>query len=340
MAKMKAAKFISEGVMKIQEVDIPKVKKGNDILVKILAASVCGSDLAILSVPQKHPADFGVTIGHECVAEVYDIGNEVKTFKKGDRVAVDPIIPCGNCAGCKSGHYNMCSNLTAIGVQVDGVFAEYCLVTEDKLHRLPNDLAVEKAIFIEPVACVMNGFKRLNLLPGQSVVVLGAGPIGLYFSKICKAAGAGSVIITEMMDFRIDFAKENSDADYVIDTKAEDLKAKVYEILNGGADIVVDTVGVLFPQAIECVKNEGKILLFGINDRAQQTIRQYDIVHKEITVVASYATHNTFPMVIEMLSKNVVNLDSLLTHKYPLEKLQEAVDVAREGKGVEVVVYP
>lgn len=340
MAKMKAAKFISEGVMDIVDVDIPTIKKGNEVLLKILAASICGSDLAILSVPQKHPANFGVTIGHECVAEVTEVGKDVETFKKGDRVVVDPIIPCGKCPACKNGNYNMCGNLTAIGVQVDGVFAEYCITTDDKLHHLPDNIEVDKAIFIEPIACVMNGFKRLNMLPGQSVVILGAGPIGLYFSKICKASGAGKVIITEMMDYRLDFAKKNSDADLVIDTKNNDLAKTVQETLKGGADIVIDTVGILLAEAIDCVKYEGKILLFGLNDRAKQTISQYDIVHKEITIVASYATHFTFPMVIDMLSRNVINMEGLLTHKFPLSKIQEAVDVAREGKGVEVVVYP
>ncbi len=338
MAKMNAAKFEGEGILNFREVDIPKAVKGNQVVLKILAAAICGTDLHILSVPQSHPCDVGTTIGHECIAEVYEIGPEVTEYKPGDRVAVDPIIPCGACSACKNGHYNMCENLTALGVQVDGVFAPYCLTTTDKLYRVSEDLPLEKAVFIEMLACVMNGVKRLKMIPGKTVAILGAGPIGLVFASVMRAFGAGSIIISDAMDCRIDFASDKTDVDLVIDVKKENLREKINEVLPGGVDIVIDTVGVLFKDAVDIAAKEGQILLFGINDHYENKLMQYDITRKELTVLASYATHHSFPMAINMLTTGVVDLEPLLTHQFQLKDLQKGIDVCRTGEGIKVAI--
>ena len=338
MAKMNAAKFESEGVMNFREVDVPKATAGNQVVIKVLAAAICGTDIHILSVPQSHPCDVGTTIGHECIAEICEIGPDVKDYKPGDRVAVDPIIPCGACKSCKDGSYNMCENLKALGVQVDGVFAPYCLTTDDKLYPVPKDLPMEQAVFIEMLACVMNGVKRLKMLPGLSVAVLGAGPIGLVFAKVMRAFGAGRLIVSDAMDCRIDFARESTDADLVIDVKKDNLNDKMREILPSGVDIVIDTVGVLFKDAIDIAANEGQILLFGINDHYKNEMMQYDITRKELTITASYATHNSFPISINMLSTGVVNLGPLLTHKLPLKDLMKGIDACKSGEGIKVAI--
>lgn len=317
---------------------MPKITSGDQVIIKVLAAAICGSDLHITSVPQSHPCDIGTTIGHECIAEVYEIGENVKNYKKGDRVAVDPIIPCGDCAQCKNGHYNMCTNLTALGVQVNGVFAPYCVVTQDKLYPVPEDMPFNRAIFIEMLACIMNGAKRLKVSPGMEVLIFGAGPIGMTFVEVMKALGAGKVFLSEALDSKLELAKERSNADYVMDAKDPDVYTKIKELSNGGPQIVIDTVGVLLPQAVDVVSCEGQILLFGINDHVEQHFHQYDITRKEITIVSSYATHYTFDVAIRMLASGVINVDKIITHEVTMDEINEAMDICRSGHGLKVAV--
>jgi threonine dehydrogenase-like Zn-dependent dehydrogenase len=338
MSKMIAAKFEGEGIMNFREVEVPRALVGNQVVIKVLAAAICGTDLHIMAVPQSHPCDVGTIFGHECIAEVYEIGPDVTGFKPGDRVAVDPIIPCGTCPSCKSGHYNMCVSLKALGVQVDGVFAPFCLTTADKLYPVSKELPLEKAVFIEMLACIMNGVKRIKMLPGLSVAIFGAGPIGLAFAAVMKSFGAGRVILVEMMPRRIDFARQHAEADEVIDSSKENLVERVRQTTGSGADIVIDTVGILFKEAIDIVRHEGQILLFGINDHVKREILQFDLIRKEVTVVASYATHHSFPMAINMLTTGVVNLDSLLTHKFALKDLAQGIETASKGDGIKVAI--
>lgn len=338
---MKAVIFESIGVTRCVEKPVPTIKNKDEVLLKILAASVCGSDLGITSVPPKHFATPGVILGHECVAQIVEMGEENAEFKVGDRVLVNPMIPCMDCSYCKNGQVNMCAHVGSVGEDCDGVFAEYFVCKRSLLYHLADDVPLDLAIFSEPLACAMNGFKRLHFMPGQSVLIYGAGPIGLLFAKLCKAAGASFVFISETAPFRIDFSKKFSGADRVIDSGNEDVAAVVKSITGqDGADVVIDTVGMLFDKAIVDVAVEGTILLFGINDRMSQTIKQFDITRKEVTVVSSYATHLTFPYVAKLMSNQVLDLLPLLTDRITLEELPDGIEKLRRGEAMKVVVYP
>ncbi|MEM5768325.1 MAG: zinc-binding dehydrogenase, partial [Bacillota bacterium] len=242
---------------------------------------------------------------------------------------------------CKKGQVNMCRNVISVGEDGDGIFAEYYVAKRKLLHKLSPDVDIDVAVFAEPLACVLNGFKRLRFVPGQTVMVLGAGPIGLLFTKLAKAAGASTVVLTEIAPFRIDFARKNSGATRVIDLNSEDI-GHILTDINGTpeADVVIDTVGTQFAAAVQYAAYEGTILLFGVNDQVSQTIKQYTITRKELTVVSSYATFNTFPLVEKMLSNDVLDLKPLLTHRVDLEALPEGIEMLRRGEAMKVVVYP
>ena len=187
----------------------------------------------------------------------------------------------------------------------------------------------------------MNGFKRLGFMPGQNALIYGAGPIGLLFAKLLKASGASCVMLCETAPARLDFARKFSGADRVADTSSEDARQVIlYAAGRGCADIIVDTTGVMFEAAIAHAAAEGKILLFGINDRAKQNVRQYDITRKELQVIGSYATHLTFPNVIKLLTNNVLDLKPLLTHRVTLDDLPDGIETLRRGDAMKVVVYP
>ena len=337
---MDAAIFQGDGVLELKKIKIPEIN-GNQALVKILAASICGSDLHILEVPQAHSCETGIVLGHEAVGEIVELGKDIKSFKIGDRVAIDPITPCGNCPLCKTGYYNMCNDNTAFGVDIDGVFAQYSAIREDRLHKLSRDMPIKRAIFAEPVACVFTAIRKLNFYPGQTVVILGSGPIGLYFSKILKANGASLIVLSEIADYRINFAKKYGEATHVINPKVENIRDIVFELTEGiGVDYVVDTVGTCLPDALKLVKRAGKVLLFGINDFKQQILKQYDIIRNDITVIGSFVTYFAFPEVINMLETKTIILDDFVTHEYSLNEIHKGIDVLRKGKAMEVIVYP
>lgn len=339
--EMRAVIFESEGVVRCVRKPIPEIKSKDEVLLKILAASVCGSDLGITAVPQKHFGTPGVILGHECVARIVELGEENSEFKVGDRVLVNPMIPCNDCSYCKMGQFNLCKNVGSVGEDCDGVFAEYFVCKRSLLYHLSDDVPLDVAVFAEPLACAMNGFKRLHFMPGESVLIYGAGPIGILFAKLFKAAGAGFVMMTEVAPFRRKFASENSGADCVIDPTVQKAADILFERTGQkGADNVVDTVGTLLASAIDDVAVEGKILLFGLNDRETQTVKQYDLIHKEACIMTSYATHLTFPYVVKMMTGNILDLLPLLTTRVTLEELPEGIEKLRRGEAMKVVVYP
>ena len=337
---MKAIVFVSEGKVAYVDRPEPQIRKPQDVKLKILAASVCGSDLHITSIPQSHFATPGVILGHECVAEIVEMGEENAFFKVGDRVLLNPMIPCGDCTNCKIGQVNMCSQVQSVGEDCDGVFAEYYVTDRKQLHALDDSISVNEAIFAEPLACAYNGFRRCGFLPGQSVLILGAGPIGLLFARLFKAAGASAIIMSEVAPYRIDFALRHAKVD-AIAGPSDDI-GNLLQNLNGRplADIVIDTVGTLIATAVKYAAYEGKVLLFGINDSVMQTLKQYEITRKELTLFSSYATFNTFPIVERIIARGVIDLSNLLTHRMELSELAIGIDMLRKGQAMKVVVYP
>lgn len=338
---MKAIVFKGEGKVCYTNADTPSARQPDEVLLKILAASICGSDLALTAVPPRHHARPGVILGHECVAEVAELREPSRVLSVGDHVLVNPMIPCGECVQCKMGRINTCRDVLCVGETCDGVFAEYFVSGRSLLYPIDKAVPVDSAIYAEPLACVLNGFKRCRFVPGQSVLILGAGPMGLLFSKVARAAGAGRVAITELAAFRLDFARQHSGADRVVDLNAGNLVDAVSATTGGaGFDLVIDTVGNQIAAAIEHVSIGGTILLFGINDATTETIDQSRIIRKEAAVVASVGTQYTFPLAVKMLENGVLDLAGLLTHRLPLSETARGLELLRNGGAMKVVLYP
>ncbi len=340
MSAMQAVVFKDVGKYEVTTRPIPEIKKADQMLVKVLAASICGTDVHILSDPPGYTATKDIVLGHEFVGEVVEVGSDVRTFKPGDRLICDNNLPCGVCPACKEGHSNVCCNMVAMGVQIDGIFSQYVVIPEHSAVSIPKDLPLERAIFAEPLNCIMGGVKKLKVMPGDTVLVLGGGPIGMYYTTLLKAEGAGTVLVSEISEFRKEYAKK-SGADRVINPKTEDLRAVVMELTNGyGADIVVDAVGVLLGDAIACVKPAGQVLLFGLNESVSQTICEADIVKKDLTILGNWIGHDTLSTVGNMLASGNVNFDHLVTHKLPLKDFEIGLEAMRRGEAFEVILYP
>jgi len=331
--------YAGPGTFKLVKKPIPTIKNGNDILIKILAASICGTDVHILANPPEYPATCGVTIGHELVGEVAEIGPEVKGFKPGDHLIMDNNLACGVCECCHTGDYNVCPNMKSLGMEIDGAFAQYCVCPETNVVKINKDVPIDRAIFAEPLNCVMGGFKKLKIMPGDKVLILGGGPIGMYYTRMFKKSGAGTVMVSEVSEFRTEYVKK-SGADFVVNPVIDNLEEKVREQMPCGADIVVDCVGTLIGDALKCVRSGGTVLLFGLNSNAKQTICQCDITRKGVDVLGTFIGHNTLQAVANGLNSGLFDFEYLITHKLPLKEFGKGLEAMRSGKAFEVVLYP
>lgn len=339
MANMLCAKFWGEGKLELQEVPVPQIKQDDEVLIKVAACGICGTDVHILEVPSGHPASIGAILGHEYTGKVVEVGKNVQHLKIGDKVVVDPNLTCGVCEYCQSALPNQCKNITALGIFIDGGFAEFNVTPAKALFKISSMVEPELYALCEPLSCVINATNKAEIKPGQKVVILGAGPIGLLFALVFKSAGAGKIIVAEVQDKRRNFAR-TCGADLTCSPKEVNLEKFVLSETKLGADIVVDAVGSLLPQALKLVKRNGKIILFGMNENIISPVRQYDITRYEVEVLGTYIAKWTFPQAVSLLESKIAPFEKLITHKLPLSSIHQGIELARSGEAMKVVILP
>lgn len=331
---MKAAVFAGPGELAISDRPAPVPRQADDVLLRVEACGICGTDLHILAVPPGHPATVGVVLGHELIGRVEDAG--ASGIEPGQRVAVDANIRCGRCAFCRRGRSNHCLNWTTLGIYLDGGLAPYVVAPAGNLHPLSADLPTERAVWTEVLSTVVAGSEKLRAQPGEQALVLGAGPVGVLFGLVFRAAGA-AVIISDVQPFRLEMARRAGLAQAV---EADRVAQAVGDLYPMGADVVVDAVGVLFTEAVELAARGGRIALFGMNQTQRPAVSQYHITRHELTVFGSYVGAHSFPAAIRMLESGVVDPSMLVTHDLGLEDLPAGIEAARRGEAMKVIVRP
>jgi len=334
---MRAAIFEGNGVITIKEIEVPKIQKGDDIILKVLVCSICGTDVHVLSVPPAFDMEPGHVLGHELVGEIVEVGDQVRNFKVGDRVVVNPNEYCGVCTYCRMNFPNQCENIVPMGLGGDGGFCEYTKVSEKCAYKIPQDMPNEIAVFAEPLACAVNCINKIRITPGESATVIGAGPIGLLMIQLLKASGASPIIVSEPNQLRREYAIK-SGADYAINPMETNLEAFVLDKTRIGTDVAIDVVGSQIVDAIKAIRKGGKVLLFGINKNAKPVISQREITVKEAMVLGTWLANATFPKTVRILESGVLQLGGLVTHTLPLSKLEEGIDLLRRGEGIEVII--
>jgi len=334
---MRAAVFLGDGRLTIEDRPLPVVSAADDVIVAVEACGICGTDVHILDVPPGHPATPGTIMGHEFVGRVWAVGDAVADVRVGQRVAVDPAPKCGRCASCRAGRTANCLNLSALGIFRDGALASHVKAPASAVFALGEGPPAHVAALIEPLACVVNGANRAAARPGESVVVFGAGPTGCLFAALFKAAGATPVIVVEPNRARAGTARAVG-ADHVL--TPDELVERGRELLPGGADIVVDAVGGLLPAAIETAGMGGRIVLFGMNGNARPPVQQVRITEKGLTIHGSYITNFTFPTAIRLIESGGLDLAPIVSEVLPLERIAEGIAHLRSGEATKVVITP
>jgi len=337
--KMLAAVFKGEGELVLEERPVPRPTRPDDVLLQVEAAGICGTDIHICEVPPGHPATPGVILGHEYVGEVLEVREGVTTLQPGDRAVVAPSLSCGICRYCRLGRPNQCEAGDALGIFQDGGFAPFSVVPERALFKIAPGLPAGEAVYAELLQCVFGGTGKVRMQPGESAVILGAGPVGLCFLLVFKAAGVSPIVVSEVSPFRQAYSRRLG-ADVVVNPLEDDLEDRVMEATGLGADVVVDAVGSLFLDSLSLVARGGTVLLFGMNEQAVAPIRQNDITRNEIAVLGNYIGIDKFPLVIKALESGVLKPSVLTTHTLPLAQVSDAFDVIKAGNAIKVVLTP
>jgi threonine dehydrogenase-like Zn-dependent dehydrogenase len=328
-ATMPAAVFAGPGRLEILERPVPRLDEPSDVVLDVEACGICGSDLQILSDPPRHPARAGVVLGHEFVGVVDDAGPEAAGLQRGDRVVVAPNVSCGVCGACRSGRRNHCERFTTLGVYVDGGLASKVRVPAAQCYPIAAGLPAHVAALAEPLSTVVHGARQAAVFPGETAVVIGAGPIGLMFVALLRLAGA-RVVAVEPAPERAALATRLG-ATTVVGPG---------EPLDEPADVVVDAVGSQLPAALELVRSGGRIFLFGVDTEARAEIAQERITRGELTLIGSFVGQDVFPDAIRLLEQGRLDLEPLVTHRIDLEELPAAVAELRAGRAVKVEVEP
>lgn len=338
---MKAAVFKGNGVLKVEDVEKPVITEPDEVVLKIIAASICGSDLHVLSVPPGQHADPGVIMGHEMFGTIEEMGAKVKKWKIGDRVVIDPIIKCGVCPSCKAGHGNLCEDWISVGQTQNGGFAQYVKIKSSQLYSVPEGVPSYLAAQAEPLSCVMNGINKISPAPADNVVVYGMGPIGLTFVRVLKLYGVKNIAVCETSESRREMAKK-AGAELVIDSINENVKDVLLKEWGELATIVIDAVGAapIMGQAIDILQPGATLLLFGQNSNAVAQFHPADIVTKELQVKGTFCTFHTFPKAIKLLQDPKLELERIISNRIELDDINEGIDLLRAQKASRVIVYP
>lgn len=319
----------------------PRPRLGlDDVLIKVHTCGVCGTDSHLFQ--GEHLVTFPVVPGHELSGIVEEVGAHVRDLKPGDPVTVDPNIVCGVCAFCRRGEIQLCERLTAIGVNRDGGFAEYCVAPAEQAYRLPDTLSLEAGAFSEPLACCLHGLDRARFARGAKVLILGGGSIGQLMLQLVRSGGASRVVMSEPHGNRRRLALDLG-ADIAVDPSEVDAVSALRDATDGGADLSIECAGheKAVEQAVAATRRGGVVLLFGVSaPEAQARIRPYDIFLRELTLVGSFINPFTHQRAIEVLAARHVDPSRIISHRFPVEQTAEALQISRSPEALKVVVQP
>ncbi len=344
--KMQAAVLRGIGDVGLETREVPEPGPG-EVLLSIEANTICGTDLRIISGEKTAGVRPGVIMGHEFAGRIAAIGEGVEGYEVGRQATCSIVLSCGRCAPCRIGREHLCANLRLIGYEIDGGLAEYLLVPAEAVARgnlimAPRELDATLLALAEPLSCVLNGADLVNTRPGDSVVVLGTGPIGLLHIALAKAQGATRIVAVGRAN-RLE-AAVRAGADETLALEGPEMVAAVRDILPGGADVVIVAVGdlALAEYALEVAGIGARVSYFAGFPKGRMSEIDPNLIHyREIQVSGgSNARRQDVRRAVDLLAGGGLAIDHLVTHVVPLERFDDALAAVRDRAGLKVAVTP
>ncbi|MFJ8015735.1 zinc-binding dehydrogenase [Streptomyces sp. NPDC096339] len=317
---MKALTLTADRTLALVDHPKPEPLAADDVVIRVTQSGICGTDRSVLV--GKFPAETGVVMGHEAVGVVDTTGPGVTRFSVGDRVIVNPTLYCGTCSTCLEGHWNFCGHKagTEVGLDYDGSFAEFIRLPELFCHAIPDGMSFDRAVVVEPLACALNNIEAGGLAPGETAVVVGAGPMGVVTAMAARLYGA-SVLLVEPDPVRRRLAQEVFDAPEFAGRVS--LHTPDEPELAERGDLVVDSVGNLLEQSIGYAAVRGRVVVMGFNSNASATVRPLALLQRGLRIIGA-GDYNSmiFPRAVELARR--LPLERVVTHRFALADHEEA----------------
>ncbi|MDC7291640.1 Zn-dependent alcohol dehydrogenase [Blautia schinkii] len=343
---MKAAVLYGKEDLRLEERPIPQIND-NEVLVKVKSAAICGTDVRMFrngadGIDEAHP----LIIGHELAGDIEKVGSNVAFYRPGMRVAIAPNMGCGICEDCIRGNSHMCREYRALGISLDGGFAEYVKIPEIAVRSgciipMENHVSYAEAALSEPLSCVYNGISQCRIKPGDFVLVVGAGPIGIMHCMMAKMSGAAKVIINDVSQERLDYC--TSLQPYLIPV-SENVEEEIKRLTNGhGADVVITACPVPSVQqaALRMAANYGRVCFFGgiPKDREEVPLNSNMIHYKQLIVTGSTrASLYQFKQALGFVSAGIIDVKKLITAEFPIDDIEKGFSCAIGAKGMKNLI--
>jgi threonine 3-dehydrogenase len=330
--------------IEVRDIPIPKISS-SEVLVKVKKAAICGTDIHLYewndwceNVKAKNP----MVIGHEFCGEVVEVGSNVKLIKVGDLVAGETHIPCGQCIMCRTGKPHICLNMQIIGVHTDGAFAEYIKIPEICAWKLSKETPPEIGAIYEPFGIAVHGVLK-DKVAGLFTVIIGAGPIGIFAAGVASYAGASKVFVVDLNDYRLEMAKKMGENIITLNSSKEDIAKIILEQTGGaGADVVIELSGSVpgTRTAFEVLRKSGRICLIGLHSKEVPLDLVNNVIYKEAVVygITGREMFETWYLADRLIQSGKININEVITHQFPLDKIEQAILTAKEGNCGKVII--
>ena len=337
---MKASRFLGNKTFAVTDLPTPHAGPG-ELVLRNQVCGVCGTDVHIYhGEPGSADVNPPVVLGHEYSGEVVEVGEGVTGFAVGDHVTVDPNIYCGHCAYCQNGKKQLCPSMEAIGVTRDGGFAQYSRIPASQAFKLEPTVPWEAAAMAEPLACCLHGIDLAGIQVGDKVCVVGGGAIGLLMVQLAKLSGASQIVLSEPNEKRRQVGLQLG-ANAALDPTRPDAQEAFAQVLDGGANVVIECVGNV-PAVKSACQFAGKgatVLLFSVPKvDATFDLPLFDVYKKELTIKGSFVNPDTHARAVALINSGKVDFGPIITHRFPLDQLPEAIAMQMSDASIKVVV--
>lgn len=334
---MLAAVFNGNKNFVLSDYSLRKTEK-NELLIKVACCGVCGTDRHIYE--GKAPSSIPVILGHEFSGTIIEKGDPNSKFNIGDKVAIDPNIYCGYCDYCRKGMVSFCKNLKALGVSIDGGFAEYSIVPASQCYVLPSDFNLSVAAFAEPLSCCLRGIEHADIKHGNTVVIIGGGSIGLLMVQLVRNSGASKIILVEPDSYKQKLGIELG-ADYSLNPFNEKIFEEIKELTNSQVDVVIECVGSAdsVDSAIQMAGKGGKVVIFGLAPKEQNvTLNLQYLFRNELKIFSSFLNPFTFKSAIDLLLNKKIKVQELTTQQIYLKDMTNIFSGSNISNSIKVQI--